>query len=124
MAELEAPFVLYLVDKKPLLMKRDGWVFPTVRGAIDRPFPERIIAVDMGAIPFVIKGADIMRPGVVSVTDDVRQGSPAIVVDERYRKPLAVVLALFDAPALRAETKGKVAKMIHHVGDTFWALEL
>ena len=124
MAEIEAPFSLFLVDKKPLLMKRDGWVFPTVRGAIERPFPERTIAVDMGAVPFVAKGADVMRPGVVSVTDDVRKGSPAVVVDERHRKALAIVVALLDGPAIRAEVKGKVAKTVHHVGDTLWALEL
>jgi PUA-domain protein len=124
MAELDAPFVLYLVDKKPLLMRREGWAFPTVRGAIERPFPERTITVDMGAVPFVAKGADVMRPGIVSVTDDVKQGSPAIVVDERHRKALAVVVALLDGPALRAETKGKVAKTVHHVGDLLWALEL
>lgn len=124
MAELDAPFALFLVDRKPLLMRREGWVFPTVRGAIDRPFPERTITVDMGAVPFVVKGADIMRPGIVSVTDDVRKGSPAIVVDERHRKPLAVVVALLDGPALRAEAKGKMAKTVHHVGDLLWALEL
>jgi PUA-domain protein len=124
MAELDAPFALYLVDKKPLLMRRGGWVFPTVRGAIERPFPERTITVDMGAVPFVAKGADVMRPGIVSVTDDVKQGSPAIVVDERHRKALAVVLALLDGPDLRAEAKGKMAKMVHHVGDLLWALEL
>jgi len=123
-AEIDAPFQLYLVDKKPLLMKSAGWVFPTVRGAIDRPFPERTIVVDMGAVPFVAKGADVMRPGIVSVSDDVKAGSPAIVVDEKHRKALAVVIALFDAAALRAETKGKMAKAVHHVGDTLWALEL
>jgi PUA-domain protein len=123
LAEMDAPFQLYLVDKRPLLMRRDGWVFPTVRGAIERPFPERTIAVDMGAVPFVVKGADVMRPGVVSVTDDVKKGSPAIVVDERHRKPLAVVVALLDGPAIRAESRGKVAKTVHHVGDTLWTLE-
>ena len=124
LAETDAPFQLYLVDRKPLLMKRGGWVFPTVRGAIERPFPERTIVVDMGAVPFVAKGADVMRPGIVSVTDDVRKGSPAVVVDERHRKALAVVVALFDGPALRTETKGKMAKTVHHVGDTIWALEV
>ncbi|HTY52931.1 MAG TPA: RNA-binding protein [Methanomicrobiales archaeon] len=124
LAEIEAPFQLYLVDKKPLLMKSGDWVFPTVKGAIERPFPERNIVVDMGAVPFVAKGADVMRPGIVSVTDDVKKGSPAIIVDERHRKPLAVVIALLDAPAIRAETKGKMAKAVHHVGDTLWALEL
>ena len=124
LAEMEVPFRLYLVDRKPLLMRRGDWVFPTIRGAIERPFPERTIAVDMGAVPFVAKGADVMRPGIVSVTDDVRKGSPAIVVDERHKKPLAVVVALLDGPAIRAETKGKMAKMVHHVGDTLWALEV
>jgi PUA domain protein len=45
-------------------------------------------------------------------------------VDERHRKPLAVVVALLDGPALRAEAKGKMAKTVHHVGDLLWALEL
>jgi len=124
MAEIEAPFSLYLVDRKPLLMKRGGWVFPTVKGAIERPFPERTIVVDTGAVPFVAKGADVMRPGIVSVTDDVKKGSPAIVVEERHRKALAVVVALLEAPAIRAEATGKMAKTVHHVGDTLWALEL
>jgi len=124
MAEIDAPYNLYLVDKKPLLMKSGGWVFPTVKGAIERPFPERNIVVDMGAVPFVAKGADVMRPGIVSVTDDIKKGSPAIVVDERHRKALAVVVALIDVAAIRAEAKGKMAKMVHHVGDTLWALEL
>jgi PUA domain protein len=124
MAEIDAPYSLYLVDKRPLLMKRGGWVFPTVKGAIERPFPERTIIVDMGAVPFVAKGADVMRPGIVSVTDDVRKGSPAIVVEERHRKALAVVVALLDAPGIRGEAKGKMAKTVHHVGDVLWALEL
>ncbi|HXW99465.1 MAG TPA: RNA-binding protein, partial [Methanomicrobiales archaeon] len=124
MTEIDAPFSLFLVDRKPLLMRKGDWVFPTVKGAIERPFPERNIVVDMGAVPFVAKGADVMRPGIVSVSDDVKAGSPAIVVDEKHRKALAVVIALFDAAALRAETKGKMAKAVHHVGDTLWALEL
>jgi PUA domain protein len=124
MAEIDAPYSLFLVDRKPLLMKREGWVFPTVKGAIDRPFPERTIAVDMGAVPFVAKGADVMRPGIVSVTDDVKKGSPAIVVDERHRKPLAVAVALLDGPAMMKESKGKMAKTVHHVGDALWALEM
>jgi len=124
LAETDAPFQIYLVDRKPLLMMRNGWVFPTVRGAIERPFHERTITVDMGAVPFLAKGADVMRPGIVAVTDDVRKGSPAVVVDERHKKPLAVVVALLDGSALRAEVKGKVAKTVHHVGDPLWALEL
>jgi PUA domain protein len=123
-AETDSTFQLYLIDKKLLIFGFDGLVFPTVRGAIERPFPGRRVLVDQGAIPYVIKGADVMRPGIVSVTDDVRAGSPVVIAEQRYNKPLAIGVALLDAPAMREATKGKMCKNIHHVGDDLWNLEL
>jgi PUA domain protein len=123
-AETDSAFLLYMVDKKPALMRHGTWVFPTVRGAIDHPFSERRITVDAGAIPFVIKGADIMRPGIVSISDDIRAGSPVLVADARYGKPLAVCVAQFDAAAMRAQEKGKMCRTIHFVGDDLWKLEI
>ncbi|RPJ54267.1 MAG: DUF1947 domain-containing protein [Methanobacteriota archaeon] len=123
-AETDSTFQLYLVDKKLLIFGFEGWVFPTVRGAIERPFAKRRVLVDQGAIPYVIKGADVMRPGIVSVTDDVRAGSPVVIAEQRYNKPLAIGVALLDAPAMREATKGKMCKNIHHVGDDLWNLEL
>ncbi|MDD1677238.1 MAG: RNA-binding protein [Methanomicrobiales archaeon] len=123
-AETDSDFLLYMVDKKPSLMRYSSWVFPTVRGAIERPFSGRRITVDAGAIPFVIKGADIMRPGIKTITDDVKAGSPALIADDRYGKPLAVCIALHDAPAMRAAEKGKMCKNIHYVGDDLWNIEI
>jgi PUA domain protein len=122
--ETNATVSLYVVNKKPLLMDAGPWVFPTLRGAVQFPFPERRVAVDAGAIPYVVNGADIMRPGIVSVTDDVKADSPVQIVDERHGKPLAIGIALFDAPAMRAATGGKMVKKFHHVGDEIWNLEL
>ena len=81
--ETNADVSLFLVNKKPLLMDAGAWVFPTLRGAVQIPFPERRVAVDAGAIPYVVNGADIMRPGIVSVTDDVKANAPVQIVDER-----------------------------------------
>ena len=100
------------------------WVFPTLRGAVQCPFPERMITVDAGAIPYVVNGADVMRPGIVAVSDDVIAGSPVQIVDERHKKPLAIGVALLDAPAIRASAQGKMCKNFHHVGDELWNLEL
>ena len=123
-AEADAPFQLYVVDRKILLFETENWVFPTLRGAIERPFPQRRIVVDMGAVPFLVKGADVMRPGIVSVTDDVKAGCPAVVADERHGKPLAIAIAHFDAQSIREQLKGKMAKTVHYVGDPVWNLEL
>ncbi|HPY59614.1 MAG TPA: RNA-binding protein [Methanospirillum sp.] len=114
---------LYLVDKEPLILEKDGVLFPSLRGAVNCPFPQKRIVVDMGAVPYVVNGADIMRPGVVDVTPDVVAGKPVQIVDERHGKPLALGIALFDAADLLAQEKGKVARTWHHVGDDIWNLE-
>ena len=123
-ASTGGPLRFYLLDKRPLLFELDGVLFPTLHGAMARPFTARRITVDMGAVRFVVNGADIMRPGIVAVSDDIVAGRPALVVEERHGKPLAVCIARLDADALRAETQGKVCKNIHHVGDEIWALEV
>lgn len=122
--ETNAEISLFMVNKKPHLMDNGTWVFPTLKGAVQCPFPERRVAVDAGAIPFVVNGADIMRPGIVSVTDDVKAGLPVQIVDERHGKPLAIGIALFDAPEMRASTAGKMVKKFHHVGDEIWNMEI
>jgi PUA domain protein len=122
--ETTADISLFLVNKKPLLMDTGSWVFPTLKGAVQFPFPERRVAVDAGAIPYVVNGADIMRPGIVSVTDDVRANAPVQIVDERHGKPLAIGIALFHAAEIRAGTTGKMVKTVHHVGDEIWSLEI
>ncbi len=123
-AETDADLSIFLIDKKPLLISRDNWAFPTLRGAHLRPFTARRITVDSGAVSFMVNGADVMRPGVVSVTGDIRKGEPALIVEERYGKPLAVVIALYDADEIRAMEKGKIAKNIHYVGDAIWNMEM
>jgi PUA domain protein len=122
--ETNAEVSLFMVNKKLLLMDTGDWVFPTLKGAIQFPFPERRIVVDTGAIPYVVNGADVMRPGIVSVTDDVKSFSPVQIVDERHGKPLAIGVALLDAPDIRASTSGKMCKNFHHVSDEIWNIEI
>ena len=122
--ETNADVSLFLVNKKMLLLDTGDWVFPTLQGAIQFPFPERRVVVDAGAIPYVVNGADVMRPGIVSVSDDVKADSPVQIVDERHGKPLAIGIALFNAPDIRARTSGKMCKNIHHVGDEIWNIEI
>lgn len=122
--ETDAAISLYLVDRKPLLMRLQGIVFPTLRGLLEHPFPSRRVVVDSGAVPFVIKGADVMRPGITSISDDVTAGMPVQVVEERHGKPIALGIALFDAGEMREKNTGKVIKTLYYVGDDLWSLEI
>jgi PUA domain protein len=122
--ETNSDVSLFLVNKKLLLMDTGTWVFPTLRGAIQFPFPERRVVVDAGAIPYVVNGADVMRPGIVSISDDVKAQAPVQIVDERHGKPLAIGIALLDAADMRASISGKVCKNFHHVSDEIWNIEI
>lgn len=121
--ESTAKLQIFLIDRRPLLMEQENWVFPTLRGAIACPFDERHVVVDSGAIPYLINGADVMRPGIVSVSPDVKRDRPVLIVEERHNKPIAVGISLYDHDDLERLERGKAVRTIHYVGDELWNLE-
>ncbi|MHA1713579.1 MAG: PUA domain-containing protein [Candidatus Ranarchaeia archaeon] len=78
------------------------------------------VVVDMGAVPFVARGADVMSPGIVEIDPSLKKGMYAMVVDERNKKPLSIGILLHDAAEIMNTRKGKALETIHHVGDVIW----
>ena len=110
---------IFIVDGKPLLARSGGALFPTLAFDEIFPFLPRIV-VDMGAVPYVCKGADAMAPGVVSIEGDFKENDLLLVVDERHGKALMIGVALLDSQAMKNVKHGKIVKNIHHVGDKLW----
>jgi PUA domain protein len=110
---------ILIIDGKPLLARFDGTLFPTLAFEKIFPFLPKIV-VDMGAVPYVCKGADVMAPGVVSVEGDFKENDLLLIVDERHGKPLMIGVALFNSQAMKNLKQGKIVKNIHHVGDRLW----
>jgi len=110
---------IFIVDGKPLLARSGDTLFPTLTFEEFFPFLPKIV-VDMGAVPYVCKGADVMAPGVVSIEGDFDENDFLLIVDERHRKPLAIGIALFNSQAVKNLKHGKIMKNIHHVGDKLW----
>lgn len=113
--------LLFLGPDAVALLLGDG-IAPTVRGLLAFPASRRHVTVDMGAVPFVYNGADVMAPGIVDADPAILEGDFVWVRDERHRRPLAVGRALMDGPTMAREEKGKAIETIHHVGDALWAL--
>jgi len=110
---------LILQDGVPALLMHGGEWFPTLQ-SVNRGIPLKRITVDMGAIPFVCSGADVMRPGIKNIEGGIAKGSAVAVVDEKYGKMLAVGAALFDSEEMRKMERGKAVKNIHYAGDWIW----
>ena len=119
---VEADFgEIYLVNGKPLLFKFGGRVLPTLffqEFALQAPK----IVVDMGAVPYVCNGADVMAPGIRRVNGEFAKGDLALIVDEKYGKPIALGESLYEAESVRNIKQGAVVKNLHFVSDKVWNL--
>jgi PUA-domain protein len=110
---------VFLFDGRPLLARSSGVLFPTLYfEELFAVIPK--IVVDMGAVPYVCKGADVMAPGVRAIKGKFEENDLLLVVDERHGKPLAVGVALFGSENMKTRSGGKIAKNLHYVGDKLW----
>lgn len=80
-------------------------------------FPSVII--DMGAVKFVCKGANVMRPGIKG-HGEFAKGDIVTVLEESHSKCLAVGRALKDSAELDTIERGEVIRTIHHISDRYW----
>ncbi len=108
-----------LIDGKPFLFKVENSVLPTLLFSDVLSRLPRII-VDMGAVPHLCNGADLMAPGIVRVEGEFRKGDLVLVVDVKHGKSLALMEILHDSVDFPSVRKGIVAKSIHYVGDRYW----
>ena len=117
-AEVEDGTSVYLLDGAPLLARAAGVLFPTLMcPCLDR-LPA--VVVDMGAVPHVCNGADVMAPGIVEAEGDFEEDGLVVVRDVRHGKALAVGRALVSSEEVRASRRGKAVRNLHHVGDKLW----
>ena len=111
---------IILLNGEILFFEEDGDMIPSLRALLAGIMTIPRIVVDMGAVRFVVNGADIMRPGVTELDDTIQKGSIVAIVDETHGKPLAVGIAQMDAAAMKSATGGKVVISKHHIGDPLW----
>ena len=114
------------VDEKGVIITGDGITAVKIGDDIlpfldDIPILEKFpyVTVDMGAIKFVCKGANIMRPGITKFSD-FESGEIVCVIEESQKKFLAVGKAKMSSKELDEPSNGEVIKNMHYVSDNFW----
>jgi len=110
---------IFFINRRPLLAVWKSILLPTLIFEEALPLLPKIV-VNMGAVPHVANGADIMAPGVVRIEKDYKPNDYVVVTDERHDKPLAIAVALTDSQTAQSLKHGKIAKNIHYVGDDLW----
>jgi PUA domain protein len=112
---------LLAIENEVLFFYDSSNLVPTLKLIAQEPVLNEII-VDMGAVKFVVKGADVMRPGIVEF-DSFGSGEIVVIRDLNHKKPLAIGRALFSSDEIKEMVSGKVIKNLHYVGDKIWNFE-
>jgi len=82
-----------------------------------KKFPN--VTVDMGAVKFMCKGANLMRPGIKKFTE-FEKDKLVCIVEESQQKFLAVGKSTVSSEELEKMDKGEVIKNLHYISDKFW----
>jgi len=115
-------FNVILVDGDIDFIIINNTIFFTLKG-LDKYKPKQyFVIVDMGAVGFVTKGADVMTPGIIDADEQIQKSDIVWICDERHHKPLAIGIALIRGDEMKGKHTGKAIKNIHYVGDKLWRL--
>ena len=118
-ATLEDGSTVYIIFKEIILARKKDILFPTlINSAID-DLPSAL--VDMGAIPYVCNGADVMAPGIMDIEGEFEKDGLLVIRDVKHRKALGIGAALYSSEEMRGLKKGKAILNLHYVGDKIWA---
>ena len=120
---VEDKYKIILINKKPSFFYHQENIVPTLKLLQENNVLKRI-TVDMGAVKFVVNGADVMRPGIVEIEEGISKQDFVSVIDKNNKKALAVGIALYDSKEMKTINSGKVIKNIHYVGDELWRSEV
>jgi PUA domain protein len=113
--------VLLVNDSIDFMMLNNKVVF-TLQGVLKYQPKTKFIVVDMGAVSFIIKGADVMAPGITDVDPMIQKDDVVWICDVKHRKPLAIGVALMTGEEMKTKKPGKAAKTLHYIGDRLWTL--
>jgi PUA domain protein len=108
-----------LKDGELMFFYKEELLLPSLRLLLKNNFLKKV-TINMGAVPFIAKGADLMRPGIVGVDAYVEEGNIVAIVDEKNMKPIAVGQSLFSKEEMERMEVGKIVLNLHHVGDDVW----
>lgn len=118
---------LYIVEGQPAFVAKEGRLIPHMRLmllAFDKmPLPRAY--VDRGASQAVLRGADLMVPGIRRIEGSFKPGDLVVIIDEQLGKPIAVGEALMNSSDITSQLikKGRAIRNLHYVGDELWNIK-
>ncbi len=109
-----------VVDGNYTFVELDGSILPFV-GSRELLAKLPSVYIDEGAVKFILKGADVMRPGISRYDEWGDKDRLVVVRDQEKARGLAIGKALVPSSEMAAMSKGVAVKNLQHAGDRVWA---
>jgi PUA-domain protein len=119
-SEVEERDSTIFVDRVPYFFRYEGRLVPTLYCLKNNNILPKI-TIDTGAVKFLIKGADMMRPGITDFMEFAENDFIA-VVGPTADIPIGVGIALMNSEDAKNASSGKIMKTLHYTGDSIWNL--
>lgn len=116
----EEGFKIYIINEKPLLVERKDRIVKSITyfllgGEL------KYVKVDKNAVPRILSGADVLRPGILEFSN-FSEGESVAILDENDNI-LGVGISLVSSEKLNEMKVGKVIKNIYTLRDKVWEIE-
>ncbi len=108
-----------IIDGRYTFVSVEGGYLPFV-GSSEAAglFPS--VTIDEGALKYIVKGADVMRPGIIKYDDWGEAGKLVVVREGKKGRAAAVGRTAVASSEMADLKKGNCVKSLHHAGDRFW----
>ncbi len=112
---------LQLITGKDIkILKKDDDYLPFLsESQMLKKFP--FVQVDMGAVKFMCKGANVMRPGIKKFSE-FSKDEIVCVMEESQNKFLAVGISKIDSSKLDEIKTGEILINLHYISDKSWEI--
>ena len=116
--KIENYFIYFLNDKK-FLIEKDKLLFFHLN-FLNEKISYKKIFVDNGAVSFVLKGANIMKPGIVDFDMTIEKNDLVQIENKMFPKVLAVGISLFSSSEIENLKKDVIIKNLHYLKDKYF----
>lgn len=84
----------------------------------------KTITIDTGAVSFLLKGADMMKPGIVAIDPDIEKGDIVSIIDEVKGLKVGVGSSLYSSNEMNSMKSGKAILTLHYFKDDYYTIDL
>ncbi len=111
---------IYYINKKPIIIIKKNKKIPHLKEKklINWDYFKSII-IDMPAVPYILRGADLLRPGIVEY-ENFKKKEIVIIKDEKNKVKLSIMETIVDSESLKELKKGRIAENLHYFNDKYW----